>query len=197
MMHDFGKWPFYSKECVADVSAMLRGALPLTAYRANPCTGVGPVRDSWAWRLEREIEKKFKVKHAIACNSGTSALYMGLKARGVEGWEIVTTPYTFSATVAAILHAGATPVFADVDPFNYCISKETVKRVLTKKTKAILPVHLFGQLSYVDELSSFGLPVFEDACQAVGARRGEVYAGTMGDFGTYSFNGGKNVPAGE
>ena len=197
MMHNFGKWPFYSKECVDDASYLLREGLPLTAYRANPQVGVEPVKDSWAWRLEREIEKKFRVKHAIACNSGTSALYMGLKARGVDGWEIITTPYTFSATVAAILHAGATPVFADVDPSTFCISKETVKRALTKKTKAILPVHLFGYFSDVDALSSFGLPVFEDACQAVGARRGERYAGTVGDFGAYSFNGSKNVPAGE
>jgi dTDP-4-amino-4,6-dideoxygalactose transaminase len=93
--------------------------------------------------------------------------------------------------------AGGTPRFADVDQFSFCITKETVKRVITRRTKAILPVHLFGGIADVQGLKAFGLPVIEDACQAVGARVSSGYSGSLGLAGAYSFNGGKNIPAGE
>jgi dTDP-4-amino-4,6-dideoxygalactose transaminase len=192
-------WPSYSPACRRAVEVLLRKGGSLSAYRANPKfpSWTGPQEGSYAYKLEREVEKKFKVKHAVAVNSGTAALHASLVSVLRGGGEVVTSPYTFSATASAILLSGYTPVFADVDPYTFCISKETVKRVITRKTKAILPVHLFGGLADVRSLRSFGLPVIEDACQAVGARSGDGYSGTTGLAGAYSFNGGKNVPAGE
>jgi len=184
------------------VDTLLRAGGSLSAYRANPLfpSWTGPTEGSYAWKLEREIEKRFKVKHAIAVNSGTAALHCGLTALGKPASgkeEIITSPYTFSATASAIILAGYTPVFADVDPHTFCITKETVKRVITRRTKAILPVSLFGGMADVHGLQSFGLPVVEDACQAVGARDSRGFSGTAGLCAAYSFNGGKNIPAGE
>lgn len=193
----FNVWPTYSYSCVQAVTELLQSGGSLSAYRANPQVGTGPKEGSYAWKLEREIESQFKVKHAVVTNSGTASLHCALKAVDVAGGEVVTSPYTFSATASAILMAGGKPVFADVDPRTYCITKETVKRVLSKKTKAILPVSLFGGMADIEDLQGFGLPVVEDACQAVGAHRRGRYSGTSGQAGAYSFNGGKNVPAGE
>jgi len=193
-------WPNYSKACRSAVDDLLRKGGSLSAYRANPLfpTWTGPAEGSYAYKLEREIERKFRVRHAVAVNSGTAALHAALASLSLRpGEEVVTSPYTFSATASAILLSGGTPVFADVDPYTFCITKETVKRVITKRTRAILPVHLFGGLADMRGLLSLGLPVIEDACQAVGARSSDGYSGTTGLAGAYSFNGGKNVPAGE
>lgn len=192
-----GIWPHYTEECRRDMDELLRAGGSLSAYRANKNYGSGPKEGSWAWRLEREIERQFKVKHAVVTNSGTAALHCALHGSAIRDREVVVSPYTFSATVAAIVHAGGIPRFADVDPDHYCITKETVKRVLTRRTAAVLPVHIFGRLGDVDDLRSFGLPVVEDACQSVGARLDERYAGTLGAAGVFSFNGAKNAPAGE
>lgn len=190
-------WPAYTSACRADVDALLRKGGSLSAYRANPQVGVEPAKGSWAWRLERDIERRFRVRHAVAVNSGTAALHAGLVSCDLRGGEVVTSPYTFSATVAAILLAGGVPRFADVDPHTYCITPETVRKHVTKKTKAILPVSIFGGMCDVQGLKAFGVPVVEDACQAVGARNAAGYSGTHGLAGVYSMNGGKNVPAGE
>lgn len=189
------KWPFFSKECRKEVDAILRSSI-LTAYKANGSC-LGPAKDSQAWRLEREIEKKFGVRHAVAVNSGTAGLHAALEAVGVRGREVITTAYTFSATGAAILLAGGIPRFADVDGNTFCITKESVKGVVTKKTGAILHVNLFGYLPDLSGLAGYGVPVVEDACQSVGAHRGGRYAGAHGIAGAYSFNGGKNIPSGE
>lgn len=189
------KWPFFSKECRKEVDAILRSSI-LTAYKANGSC-LGPAKESQAWRLEREIEKKFGVRHAVAVNSGTAGLHAALEAVGVRGREVVTTAYTFSATGAAILLAGGIPRFADVDGNTFCITKESVKGVVTKKTGAILHVNLFGYLPDLSGLAGYGVPVVEDACQSVGAHRGGRYAGAHGIAGAYSFNGGKNIPSGE
>ena len=192
-------WPNYSPDCRKAVNDLLKKGGSLSAYRANPLfpSWTGPLEGSYAYRLEREIEKRFKVKHAIAVNSGTAALHAGLHALDLRGGEVITSPYTFSATASAILLAGGIPVFADVDPYTFCITPETVKHVLTRRTKAILPVSLFGGMADVRGLNAYGLPVLEDACQAVGARDGDGYTGTQGIGGAFSFNGGKNIPAGE
>lgn len=191
-------WPSYSKATRKAVGELLKRGGSLSAYRANKDYGVEPVKDSYAWRFEREIEKRFKVRHAVAVNSGTAALHCGLIGLNLKpGDEVITSPYSFSATVSAIILAGGTPRFADVDPYSFCITPETVKHVLTRRTKAILPVSLFGGMADVRGLGSYGLPVLEDACQAVGARDGKGYSGTQGVGGAYSFNGGKNIPAGE
>jgi len=191
-------WPMYSEKCRKAVDALLRKGGSLSAYRANPQVGVEPREGSYAWRLEREIERRFRVRHAVAVNSGTAALHCALASLRLQrGDQVITSPFTFSATASAIVLAGGTPVFADVDPYTFNITPETVKPLITKKTKAILPVSLFGGMADVHGLQAFGLPVVEDACQAVGARNQHGYAGTHGLAGAYSMNGGKNVPAGE
>lgn len=199
-------WPNYSPATRKAVNDLLKRGGSLSAYRANKAYGVEPVKDSYAWRLEREIEKRFKVKHAVAVNSGTAALHSALEAlsrtqlskgSNHRGGEIITSPYTFSATVSSILLAGFTPVFADVDTYTFCITPETVKKVLTKRTKAIVPVSLFGGMADVHGLKAFGLPVIEDACQSVGAKNEHGYSGTHALAACYSMNGGKNIPAGE
>lgn len=191
-------WPTYSRECRKEIGEILRKGKSLTAYRANMSWGsVGPRKGSQAFQLERDIERKFKVKHAIATNSGTAALHAGLEAIGVRDKEVVTSPYTFSATAGAILMAGGRPVFADVDPHTFTITAATVKPVLTRRTAAIVPVHLFGYLPEMEALKDFEIPILEDACQAVGASRQGHYSGTQGSAGVYSYNGGKQCPAGE
>jgi len=189
-------WPWFSQACISEVSAVLRSGR-LTAYRANPSVGVGPSKGSQAYCLEREIESRFKVKHAVAVNSGTAALHAALEAVGVRGFEVIVSPFTFSASVSAILMAGGVPRFADVDPDTFCLSAESVNRVITKRTACILPVHLFGYFQDMSEMLSLGPPVIEDACQAVGAVRADAFSGTAGLAGVYSFNGSKNLPSGE
>lgn len=199
------KWPTYTAACIIDMMELLKGGGSLSAYRASKSHGVEPAVGSWAWRLERFAERKFGVKHAIAVNSGTAALITALRSIGVKNSEVITSPYTFSATAAAILEAGGTPRFADVDPDTYVIQAETIGRMINRNTRAILPVHLFGYVQPMNELLQFGLPIVEDACQAVGVCRsgdrggggGKRYSGTFGAVGCYSFQGGKQCPAGE
>jgi dTDP-4-amino-4,6-dideoxygalactose transaminase len=191
-------WPEYSAECRRAVNNLLRAGGSLSAYRANKDYGAEPKEGSYAWKLEREIQNRFGVLHAVAVNSGTAALHAALAALGrLDGREVITSPYSFSATVSAILLAGGVPRFADVDPNTFCITKETVKPHVTKRTAAILPVHLFGSFQSLEPLREFDVPIVEDACQAVGARRGNFYSGCSGLAGAYSFNGTKNIPAGE
>lgn len=199
------RWPTYSLQCRRDMAAMLRRGGALSAYRANPDHGTGPAIGSWAWDLEWDVRMKFRMNGAVAVNSGTAALIAALKAIDVRDKEVITTPYTFSATVSAILLAGGIPVFADVDPDSFVITAETVKPLITRRTGAILPVHLFGYFQDMNALLDLGIPIVEDACQAVGASRWltqggkkrRVYAGTVGKAGCYSFQGGKQIPAGE
>ena len=195
-MMNFGKWPTYSRACRRAVDHLLARGGGLTAYRSNPDFPYGPRRGSWAWRAERLAERLFGIKHAVICNSGTMALQAGLWALDLpKGSEIITTPFTFSATPAAIVHAGFHPVFADVSPETFCLSLGTVAEVRNRSHPSIpsitLPVDLFGRIGYE------GLPALEDACQAVGAQKGRLWGGTIGMIGTLSFNGQKNVPAGE
>jgi len=114
------------------------------------------------------------------------------------GDEVITSPISFAATASAIVLAGGVVRFADVDPRTFVLTPETVKREITGKTKAILYVHLFGaSVGSIQSLSQLGLPVVEDACQAVGGETGKHYAGTCGIAGAYSFGGRKQVTAGE
>lgn len=185
-------WPTYTAACKRDVLALLDGRT-LSAYRANPKVGVGPRDGSWAWRLERALEKLSGARYAVAVNSGTAALHCALAALDLRGREVITSPYTFSATASAILLAGGVPRFADVDPHSFCITPETVAPHVNRKTAAILPVDIFGYVADKSGFAKYGLPVVSDSCQAVGAHRltrHEVAA-------CYSMNGLKNVPAGE
>ena len=168
----------------------------LTAYRANPNYGPGPAEGSWAWKLEREIERQMHPRYAVVMNSGTAALHCALAYLGLQpGDEVITSALTFSATAAAIVMAGGTPRFADVDAETFCITPKTVEPLMSSRTRAVLVVHLFGHVQEGWRLGSHAL--IEDACQAVGCRGTLGYAGTLGMAGAYSFGSRKQVTAGE
>jgi len=150
--------------------------------------------------LEREFAAYCGAKHAVAVNTGTSALHLALLAAGVgPGDEVVTVPFTFVATVSAICYAGAHPVFVDVEPTTLTMDPRRLEAAVTPRTKAIMPVHLYGQMADMDEIKAIadrhGLPVIEDACQAHGAEYKGRRAGSVGVSGCFSFYPGKNLGA--
>lgn len=150
--------------------------------------------------LEKEIAKFSKVKHAIAVNSGTDALVIALKALDIgKGDEVLVPDFTFVATATAVLLAGATPVLVDVEPETFMMDMEAAQAKLTKKTKAIIPVHLYGQAMNMTAVMQFAkqakLKVVEDTAQAIGATWNRQAAGTFGDFGCLSFFPTKNFGA--
>jgi dTDP-3-amino-3,4,6-trideoxy-alpha-D-glucose transaminase len=145
--------------------------------------------------FEAEFASYLGVEHCVGVANGTDALTITLRALGVgPGDEVVMPSFTFYATAEAAIVAGATPVFCDIDPDTFCVTAESVKAVLTPRTKAIVPVHLFGNLAPVPELRELGLPVVEDAAQAAGASLDGVKAGALGDAATFSFFPAKNLP---
>jgi len=145
--------------------------------------------------FEREFAEHLGVRHAIGVANGTDAITIALRALGVgPGDEVVCPSFTFYATVEATISAGATPVYCDVDPRTMCVTAETVKAAIGPRTKAIVAVHLFGNVAPMAELRALGLPVLEDAAQATGARLGEARAGSLGHVATFSFFPSKNLP---
>jgi dTDP-4-amino-4,6-dideoxygalactose transaminase len=150
--------------------------------------------------FEKDFATYCDVPHAIGVGSGTEALWLSLLACGVgPGDEVITVPSTFMATAEAITYCGARPVFVDVDEQTYTMNPELLIEALTKNTKAILPVHLFGQPADMDPILDFarehGLYVIEDACQAHGAEYKGRRVGTFGDTACFSFYPGKNLGA--
>lgn len=150
--------------------------------------------------FEREIAAYVGVKHAIGVSSGTDALTIALSALGIgEGHEVITTPYTFFATTGAILRVGATPVFVDIERDSFNLDAERVTEALTPRTRAILPVHLFGQAADMRALRTVAdtnaLALIEDAAQALGATLHGQRAGALGDIGCFSFFPTKNLGA--
>ncbi len=150
--------------------------------------------------LESAIAKLSQAKHAIGCANGTDALLLAMRALDVgRGDEVITTPFTFFATAGTIHNVGATPVFADIEPKSFNIRPEAAAAARTSKTKAVIPVDLFGQMAAIEDVQRAlpGLPVIEDAAQSIGARRtvdGEVrMAGEMPTIGTFSFFPSKNL----
>ncbi|MFB9278135.1 DegT/DnrJ/EryC1/StrS family aminotransferase [Cohnella cellulosilytica] len=148
-------------------------------------------------KLENRISAMIGAGHAVAVANGTDALVLALDALGIgTGDEVITTPYSFFATAEAVSRLGAVPVFVDIDPF-WSLDPERVEAAITPRTKAILPVHLFGQPADMDGLRSIadrrGLPVVEDACQAFGAKYGGQSVGTLGIAGCFSFFPSKNL----
>lgn len=153
-------------------------------------------------QLEADFAAYCGSKFAVAVNSGTAALHASLVAAGVgPGDEVITTPYSFMATLNCILMVGATPVLADIDLTTYNIDVRKVEAAITPKTKAVIPVDLYGQPYDYDELralcSSKNITIIEDACQAVGAAYKGKKAGTLGDLGCLSLYATKNIMAGE
>jgi dTDP-4-amino-4,6-dideoxygalactose transaminase len=144
--------------------------------------------------FEREFAEFCGARHCIGVGNGTDAITISLRALGVEpGDEVVVPSFTFYASAEAIANMGARPVFCDVDPHTFCVTRETVEGAMTERTKAILSVDLFGRLA--PDLRGLGVPVVEDAAQAHGARRDGRRAGTNGDAGTFSFFPSKNLGA--
>lgn len=150
--------------------------------------------------FEAEFASYCGVRYAVAVNSGTSALHLALLATGIgPGDEVITVPFTFVATVAAVLYTGATPVLVDIEPRSFNLDVAKVERAITAKTKAILPVHLYGQPADLDPLLAIarrrGLKVIEDAAQAHRAEYKGRRVGSIGDLTCFSFYPGKNLGA--
>ena len=151
-------------------------------------------------QFEKEIAKFCGIKYAVAVNSGTDALFLSLQALEIgPGDEVITSPFTFIATAEVIANLGAKPVFADIDPQTFNINPIEIEKRITKKTKAIIPVHLYGQTADMPAIMKiarkYKLKVVEDAAQAIGAENKNKKAGTFGDFGCFSFFPSKNLGA--
>ncbi len=150
----------------------------------------------------KEFEKLFasycNTKHAIGVSSGTDALLLALKSLGIgTGDEVITSPFTFFATVGSICNTGATPVFVDIDPESYNIRPDLIEKRINKNTKAIIPVHLYGQCADMDPIleiaKKHNIKVIEDAAQSIGAEYKDRKSGSMGDLGCFSFFPSKNL----
>lgn len=159
---------------------------------------LGPEVDA----LERELGAYLEVENAIGCASGTDALVLAMMSLDLKpGDEVITTPFSFFATASCIVRSGAKAVFADVDPHTYNITAQSVFEKITPKTKAVIPVHLFGQMCRIEEmkpeLDGRGIKIVEDCAQAIGSHRmidGRVCrAGSVGDVGCFSFFPTKNL----
>jgi dTDP-4-amino-4,6-dideoxygalactose transaminase len=150
--------------------------------------------------FEREFSNYIGAKHGIGVNSGSDALFLALKALGIdENSEVITVSHTFVSTADSIVRCGAKPVFVDIEPETYCINPALIEDKITEKTKAILPVHLYGHpanMGYILEIAKeHGLSVVEDACQAHGAEYNGKKVGSIGDVGCFSFYPAKNIGA--
>ena len=149
---------------------------------------------------EAAIARYCGCSHAIGMSSGSDALLACLMAENIgPGDEVITTPYTFFATVGAIARVGATPVFIDIDPQTYNLDADKIESKITEQTRAIIPVHLYGQMADMDVVMSvarkYGLIVIEDAAQAIGAQYKRRSAGSIGHYGCFSFFPSKNLGA--
>jgi dTDP-4-amino-4,6-dideoxygalactose transaminase len=150
--------------------------------------------------FEEDMQKFLEVKHAIGCASGTDALELALMALEIgDGDEVITTPFTFFATASTIHRVGAKPIFVDIDEKTFNIDVNLIEKAITKKTKAIMPVHLFGQSAEMDTISEianrYNLRIIEDNAQGIGAKYNNQFIGTIGDIGTLSFFPSKNLGA--
>jgi dTDP-4-amino-4,6-dideoxygalactose transaminase len=148
--------------------------------------------------FEEETAAYLGVKHCLGVNSGTDALHLALIAAGIKkGDQVITTTFTFIATAEAISYVGATPVFVDVDPKTFNIDLEQVEAAITAKTKAVIPVHLFGQPVDMESLTTLceenGLKLIEDCAQSFGAHINGKQTGSFGDIGAFSFFPSKNL----
>ncbi|MBT8400869.1 MAG: DegT/DnrJ/EryC1/StrS family aminotransferase, partial [Rhodothermia bacterium] len=153
-------------------------------------------------RFEDAFKAHLGVDYAIATSSCTGALHMGMAALGIgAGDEVILADTNWIATVAPVVHLGATPVFVDILSDSWCLDPELVEQAITTKTKAIVAVHLYGNLCDMDSLRSIGerhgIPVIEDAAEAIGSVYHGKRAGSMGRFGAFSFHGTKTITTGE
>ncbi len=146
--------------------------------------------------FESEFAAYLGVAHAVGVANGTDALTIALRAMGVgPGDEVVVPSFSFYATAEAVPHTGATPVFCDIDPETFCVTAETVRAALTPRTKAVIAVHLFGNVAPIREIAALGVPVLEDAAQAAGSLGADGRPGALGTAATFSFYPSKNLGA--
>lgn len=153
-------------------------------------------------RFEKDFSAYCGAPHGVAVSNGTVAIHLALAALGVgEGDEVIVPDLTFAASINAVIYCGATPVIADVDPETWTLSPEAVKSLITPKTKAIMPVHIYGHPCHMDELMAIAkehkLLVVEDCAEALGALYKGKHVGTFGDAATFSFFGNKTITTGE
>lgn len=152
------------------------------------------------YKFEEEFARYCGTKFAVSTASGTAALVLSLVAQGIRGGEVVTTPASFVASANSIIHSGATPRFADIGLEDYTINPSRVRASIGNRTKAIIPVHLYGHPAAMNELcevaSEHGISVIEDACQAHGASYNDRKVGSIGDAGCFSFFPSKNMTVG-
>ena len=172
------------------VDAAIQGVLDSCAFTLGPEVSA----------FEQEFSAYCGAKQGIAVNTGTSALHMALLAAGVgRGDEVITVPFTFVATASAIDYTGARPVFVDIDPKSFTMDPKAVEAAITERTKAIIPVHLYGQPADMDPIREIaerhGLVLIEDAAQAHRAEYKGRRVGSLGDMGCFSFYPGKNLGA--
>ena len=177
------------------------------ALKADILAAVSEVLDSTAFaggtyvtKFEEEFAAYCETKHGVGVGNGTDALWFALLALGIgPGDEVITVPNTFIATGEAITYCGAKPVFIDIDEQTYTMDPRLIEQAITPRTKAIIPVHLYGQMADMDPIMEIArkhrLAVIEDACQAHGAKYKGRTAGSIGDVGCFSFYPGKNLGA--
>jgi len=176
-------------------------ASALAPLREELRAAIAGVLDSGRFILGPEVaafEEEFAAfcgaRHAVGVANGTDAITIALRAMGVgPGDEVVVPSFTFYATAEAIPPTGATPVFCDIDPETYCVTPETVRAALTPRTKAVIAVHLFGNVAPVAEIAALGVPVLEDAAQAAGSTGEQGRPGSLGTAATFSFYPSKNL----
>jgi dTDP-4-amino-4,6-dideoxygalactose transaminase len=177
-------------------------ATPRAGLREELRTAVRAVLDSERFILgpevagfERELADYCATGQAIGVANGTDAITIALRAMGVgPGDEVVVPSFTFYASVEALVHTGATPVFCDIDADTYCVTAQTVHTALSPRTKAVIAVHLFGNVAPVAEIEALGVPVLEDAAQAMGSESAGGRPGSLGTAATFSFFPSKNLP---
>lgn len=176
------------RELEAELLPALKEALAACQYILGPNVSA----------FEQEAAAYLGVRHAVACASGTDALYLALLAAGIKpGDEIITTPFTFIATAEAIRYVGAVPRFVDIDPDTFNISPDAITKAVNGKTRAVMPVHLFGQPADIPSMMALardkGLLLVEDCAQSFGASIEGKMTGTFGGFGCFSFFPSKNL----
>lgn len=151
--------------------------------------------------FEEKIANLCNVKHAVTISNGTLAIFVALKAAGIDDGKVIVPDFTFFATASAVIMTGATPIFADVDPISLCITPETIDAVMTKDVKAVMPVGMYGQCDRWDEIKTYcddhKILMIEDSAQDIGVFYKNKAVGTFGQAGTYSFYGDKVLSTGE
>jgi len=174
-----------------------------TAYAADAAAnGWGERCYDYVIRFEEQFSHHLGVRHAIATSSCTGALHLGMAGLGIgPGDDVILADTNWIATVSPVVHLGANPIFVDILPDSWCVDPELVERAITPRTKAIIAVHLYGNLCELRDLlaigNSHGVPVIEDAAQAIGSEYHGERAGSMGRFGAFSFHGSKTLTTGE